>query len=437
MRATSSVPVVAEDRPAPRTETASEPRRGAKEAFEIETASLEPEHLPPQAPQAPEAKAKPPALQTRKFSGKVLAPRRGTSHRRPSKPAVKRSSSSFEADRPPVSTLDMSKKHFEQWKGRNSFLLRGRIMLGAMAHQLGITLVLMLITWGIFLCLIVPLLRNAVLVVLSFMLFTTQLVALLCTALTDPGILPRRPPSAVVESMPMQMKERMHYCPTCHIIKPHRTKHCRICDNCVQEFDHHCPWVGNCIGARNYRFFLLFIISTVLACVFVLSVSLYAFLSGTGGLIVQVQDDPGADTVLRVLALVLVFWTFLLTALVGALTFFHCSLMCMGQTTNEYVKAARARRKAQAARPPPSGLAAADNIPHPTPAPVVPHQPPPSPHTFAVSLWRHCCTPIAPSSLPPMHRFPTTEDQMQDLNAAMEAIQSLQQTVSELDANSA
>ena len=51
-----------------------------------------------------------------------------------------------------------------------------------------------------------------------------------------------------------------NFCPYCLVKKTYRSLHCLICQKCVDEFDHHCFWVGNCIGKKNYTLFFIFLI---------------------------------------------------------------------------------------------------------------------------------------------------------------------------------
>ncbi|KAF4709097.1 Palmitoyltransferase zdhhc15, partial [Perkinsus olseni] len=58
-------------------------------------------------------------------------------------------------------------------------------------------------------------------------------------------------------------------CRKCNRYKPPRAHHCSVCKVCVLKMDHHCPWLNNCVGHRNYKYFYLFLLYLELCCLFV------------------------------------------------------------------------------------------------------------------------------------------------------------------------
>jgi len=200
-------------------------------------------------------------------------------------------------------------------------------------------------------------------------LFLLAVTSMLRTSWSDPGIIPRdldpSPPTEYMEGsenaqnntsfayeqarscpLPKEVKingqtVRLKYCETCKIYRPPRCSHCRQCDNCVENEDHHCIWLNNCIGRRNYRTFFTFIATATILCIYVLGFCL-------AHLLLLMRQDSSINFLEAIMkapvSFLLVVLSFFLMWSVGGLTGYHMYLISNNLTTHEQIRVPMARR---------------------------------------------------------------------------------------------
>ncbi|XP_060634545.2 palmitoyltransferase ZDHHC2 [Anolis sagrei] len=127
------------------------------------------------------------------------------------------------------------------------------------------------------------------------------------------------------------MSGAIRYCDRCQLVKPDRCHHCSVCDKCILKMDHHCPWVNNCVGFSNYKFFLLFLAYSLLYCLFIAATDLHYFIRfWTNGL---------PDTQAKFHIMFLFFAAAMFSVSLSSLFGYHCWLVSKNKSTLEAFRA--------------------------------------------------------------------------------------------------
>ncbi|KAJ3450546.1 palmitoyltransferase swf1 [Anaeramoeba flamelloides] len=91
--------------------------------------------------------------------------------------------------------------------------------------------------------------------------------SLLISVLSDPGTITQENYKMYIQKYPYDNQIFFpRICETCGFQKPARSKHCKILNKCISKYDHYCGWLINAVGEKNYRWFLLFLISNCILC---------------------------------------------------------------------------------------------------------------------------------------------------------------------------
>ncbi|KAL6230877.1 Palmitoyltransferase pfa3 [Aspergillus navahoensis] len=125
------------------------------------------------------------------------------------------------------------------------------------------------------------------------------------------------------------------FCKKCQCPKPDRAHHCSTCKRCVLKMDHHCPWLATCVGLRNYKAFLLFLIYTSLFCWVDFGVSAIWIWTEV------FNDSHYMDGILPVNVVLLSILGGIIGLVLTGFTAWHISLAARGLTTIECLEKTR------------------------------------------------------------------------------------------------
>ncbi|XP_051897662.1 uncharacterized protein si:ch211-223a10.1 [Pristis pectinata] len=132
-----------------------------------------------------------------------------------------------------------------------------------------------------FYCKILPALWPAKMLLCFMTLLTTLLLWMFKNLLTeDPGNLQESGCTTkhlTIAQLIGTNQNPSRFCVYCEIVQPEGTKHCRLCNSCMENFDHHCLFLMKCIAKKNQRLFILFLLEILASHLTFITSALYSF----------------------------------------------------------------------------------------------------------------------------------------------------------------
>ncbi|KAL0452138.1 UNVERIFIED_CONTAM: putative pentatricopeptide repeat-containing protein [Sesamum latifolium] len=167
--------------------------------------------------------------------------------------------------------------------------------------------------------------------IFSFSTFMCMFAFVACL-LSDPGGVPSGYLPDVEDSQgpDHELKKsgaQLRQCDKCSGHKPPRAHHCRVCRRCVLRMDHHCSWINNCVGQKNYKPFLLLLFYATVA-------STYSAIVITCSSLQKDWDSTGRHR-LKTFHVCCVIGSVCLSLTLGALFAWHVYLTSRNLTTIE------------------------------------------------------------------------------------------------------
>ena len=244
------------------------------------------------------------------------------------------------------------------WAGYNYIRWKGNLLLGPCSFRpTMLSLITISIPIFLFLFFISDFLTKKIsflipLIIVIIYIITVSL--LIIVSFCDPGIILSFPMKKRIiedrrESKIFQLGyiKNYKYCDTCSIIRPSRSTHCGDCNNCVEKFDHHCPWIGTCVGKRNYKYFYFFLfILNFLICLIIIF-CLYYLIKRITEIVKEnnhleenekIKNIASYSLTEVIMSLYIIIYEGLVMIFVTGLFIYHTKLVLKNMTTKEDIK---------------------------------------------------------------------------------------------------